>query len=456
MYGIPLFSIKALRVRYTFICLLLLPITYCLLHIAHCHLPIAICPSPIAYLPICLIFVPAMKEKNSTLLLSRFFTGKFALCLFFIFTFASLPICTFAQDSSRIRISLLTCTPGDELYSIFGHSALRVTDSNTVTDIVYNYGTFNFDDEGFYLKFIRGKLLYYVSTEGFEDFKYNYKATNRGMTEQLLNFSAPEKINIQQALIENLKEENKYYKYDFFFDNCTTRLRDIIVKSKQPTPILPPVTREGMRFRQAIHQKLNQGHQPWSKLGIDILLGAPTDKIMTASDQQFLPDNLMKALDSTRNTVVVASSKNLYDLPAHVKEKSFFTPMVFFVSLLLFFLLLHVAFYKKLPLMLSGLDGLLFFCTGMLGFLLIFMWVATDHSMTKNNYNLLWAWPAHLIISFFISSNKIWVKKYFLFTAICGLLVLGVWFFLPQQLNVSLIPFVILLIFRALVRYFKN
>ncbi len=381
---------------------------------------------------------------------------KILLRLFLIALCINFQISSFAQDSSRLRISLLTCTPGDELYSLFGHSAIRVIDSNSVTDIVFNYGTFNFDDEGFYLKFVRGKLMYYISIAGFEDFKYDYQSTNRGMIEQLLDLSAAEKINIHHALIENLKEENKYYKYDFFFDNCTTRLRDLIVKSKHPSPILPSVMPPKMRFRQAIHQYLDKGDQQWSKWGIDILLGAPTDKIMTASDQQFLPDNLMKALDSTTNTSIVVSSKKLYELMPSNNQKSFFTPMVFFISLLLVFVLLHLAFRNKLPVMLSGLDGLLFFCTGLLGVLLIFMWVATDHSMTKNNFNLLWAWPSHLIFSFLINSQKAWVKKYFLFTAIGGLLVLTLWFFLPQQLNIALIPFVILLIFRAIVKYYKS
>src|SRR5450631_3558547 len=120
--------------------------------------------------------------------------------LFFICIFAHLHICTFAQDSSRLRISLLTCTSGEELYSTFGHSAYRVIDSNSVTDIVYNYGTFNFDDEGFYLKFIRGKLLYYVSVENFPEFKFAYQSTNRGMTEQVLHLSAAEKSSIQHFL----------------------------------------------------------------------------------------------------------------------------------------------------------------------------------------------------------------------------------------------------------------
>ena len=161
------------------------------------------------------------------------------LILFLLFTFYFLlSNSASAQDSSRLRISLLTCTPGEELYSTFGHSAFRVVDSTSLTDIVYNYGTFNFDDDGFYLKFVQGKLLYYVSTEYFKDFKDLYQSTNRGITEQVLNLTASEKITVQQFLNNNLKEENKFYKYDFFFDNCTTRLRDIL-KKQHDFSVLP-------------------------------------------------------------------------------------------------------------------------------------------------------------------------------------------------------------------------
>src|SRR5665647_248690 len=124
---------------------------------------------------------------------------KVLLRLFFIFTFSHFHIFTFAQDSSHIRISLLTCTPGEELYSTFGHTAIRVTDSSSVTDNVFNYGTFNFEDPGFYTKFIRGKLLYYLSVENFQDFKYAYQADNRGITEQVLNMDALEKIGLMEA-----------------------------------------------------------------------------------------------------------------------------------------------------------------------------------------------------------------------------------------------------------------
>ncbi len=357
------------------------------------------------------------------------------------------------RDSSRLRISLLTCTPGEELYSTFGHSAFRVIDSNSVSDIVYNYGTFNFDDEGFYLKFVRGKLLYYISPESFAGFKQDKQFENRGITEQVLNLTASEKISIRHFLNENLKEENRYYKYDFFFDNCTTRLRDILHNipriKKQPDsnfcqkPVMPP----GTTFRQAIHQYLDQNGQRWSELGIDILLGLPCDAVMTVEQMQFLPDNLMKSLDSSRQTMVL-SHQNLYPVLQNDKNTTL-TPLVIFSLLLLSIILISLIRSKWANYFLQGFDGLVFFITGVLGIIIILMWTATDHSMCKNNFNLLWAWPMHTVMAFFISSKKRWIQLYFTFTAIGYLLVLLLWFFLPQQMNPGLIPILILLIYRS-------
>ena len=355
---------------------------------------------------------------------------------------------SFAQDASHLRISLLTCTPGNELYSTFGHSAYRVVDSSSVTDIVYNYGTFNFDDEGFYLKFIRGKLLYYVSAANFNDFKYDYQSTNRGITEQVLNLTAAEKTTIQQFLNNNLKEKNKYYKYDFFFDNCTTRLRDILKKTHDSSFTINPVMPAGTTFRQAIYQYLDKNNAAWSKLGIDILLGKPCDGVMTAAQMQFLPNNLMISLDSSNHPLIL-SHQNLYSITNDNNKKIFFTPLIIFSLLLVVIAAISLLKNKIARIFLQGFDGLLFFCTGLLGIVLIFMTTATDHSMTKNNFNLLWAWPTHFIIAFFINNKKNWVKKYFAFTAAALVIVLLAWFFLPQHLNPALIPFVLLLIYRS-------
>lgn len=354
-----------------------------------------------------------------------------------------------AQDSSHIRISLLTCTPGTELYSTFGHSALRVIDSNKVSDHVYNFGTFNFDDPGFYLKFVRGQLRYYVNVEEFQDFKFGYITENRGITEQLLNLTPAEKTTILRALVENIKEENKFYMYDFFFDNCTTRLRDIIVKYHQPKPLLPAVMPTEYTFRNAIHQYLDGNNMLWSKFGIDILLGAPTDAVMTIPQQQFLPENLMKALDSTKNISIISSTKNLYILGESNYKKSFFTPLVLFASILISFILASLFKNNASQNILQVMDAFLFFTVGLLGVLLIFMWLGTDHIMTKNNYNLLWAWPIHIFYAFFINKNNKIVKAYSLLISIFLMLLLCSWFFLAQKMNNALLPLIVLMIWRA-------
>lgn len=386
--------------------------------------------------------------------------SKFILRLSIVCTFAQYSICTFAQDSSRIRISLLTCTPGEELYSTFGHSALRVIDSSNAQDIVFNYGTFNFDDPGFYMKFIRGKLLYYVSTASFNGndssygFKDEYQLTNRGITEQVLNLTASEKIAVRDFLYNNAKEENKYYKYDFFFDNCTTRLRDIILKHKKNAPPLAAVIPAGTTFRQAIYQYLDKNGKDWSKLGIDILLGAPTDAVMTSAQSEFLPDNLMKAFDSTnQNNQLVLSTTNLYEINTSENKSSFFTPLVVFSLLLAVIFFISLSKSKMATAFLQGFDGMFLCLTGLLGIALIFMWTATDHAMCRNNYNLLWALPTNLILAFFVNSKKKWVKKAFGLTALFLILVLLSWFFLPQQMNNGLIPIVLLLLYRTGIKY---
>ena len=369
--------------------------------------------------------------------------------IIFICLFTTLQFFSFAQDSSRIRISLLTCTPGEELYATFGHSALRIIDSNSVTDHVYNFGTFNFDDAGFYLKFIKGQLKYYVNVEEFDDFKFDYIAENRGITEQVLNFTVVEKITIHRALIENIKEENKFYMYDFFYDNCTTRLRDIIVKYHHPSPLLPAVMPTTYTFRNAIHQYLDDNHKDWSKFGIDILLGAPTDAVMTNAQQEFLPENLLKALDSTKNTTIVSTSKNLYVLGETNNKSSLFTPLVLFSLFLLVFVFLSFFKNKNALNILSLLDSFLFFTVGLLGIILVLMWVGTDHIMTKNNYNLLFAWPMHIVYAFFMHKNTKRVKTYSLLVAVFLILFLCCWFFVAQKMNNALLPLIVLMIWRV-------
>ncbi|MBI1344098.1 MAG: DUF4105 domain-containing protein [Terrimonas sp.] len=347
------------------------------------------------------------------------------------------------EDSCGLQFSLLTCTPGEELYSSFGHSAIRFINHQNGSDIVFNYGTFDFDDPDFYSKFIRGKLLYFVSMESFQDFMLEYQYFHRGVTEQVLNLSCAEKDQLLYALYDNAREENKYYKYDFNYDNCTTRLRDIVQQVCQDSfktkNILPE---KNISFRNLIHEYLDKGGQSWSKLGIDILLGAPLDKHVTNQEAMFLPDYLMKAFDSTNigNKALVSKKQVLLPYTPSPTHTPLLSPGIIFGILFVLIAFLSSKGFKKYAGVLRVFDALFFFICGGIGLLLVFMWTDTDHAMCKNNMNLIWAIPSHSIMAFFVSGRRQWVRFYFRIIAIISLLLILSWFFLPQAINTALLP----------------
>ncbi len=365
-----------------------------------------------------------------------------------LFVFAIFFIRLYSQsDSSHLRISLITCSPGAELYSTFGHSAIRVVDSAVFTDKVYNYGTFLFDDD-FYMNFVKGRLLYYLSVEEYREFVAFYRQEQRSISEQVLNLTGAEKLKLQKALITNATDQNRFYKYQFLFDNCATRIRDIVKSNTdEQVTFKKIIPADEITFREMIHSYLHKTGNDWSGVGIDILLGMSLDKKVKNEEAMFLPDYLAKGFDSAYNGSrrLLLSTNTIYTAPQSLNEKgSALTPFVVFTIIVVIYLL--IAFWSRR----AGtiLDFILFFVTGLLGVLLVFMWTATDHADCKNNFNLLWALPTHLIASFFILSKKKWVKKYWRYTAILHTAILLLWFFLPQQLNNALIPIVALLAWR--------
>jgi len=375
-----------------------------------------------------------------------------ALSLVFLFHFLQAQ-----QDSScNIQISLLTCSPGEELYSTFGHSALRVIDRSNNIDIIYNYGTFDFDDPAFYSKFTQGKLLYFVSVEKFENFLEEYQYYGRGITEQRLDLACSEKKKLVSALQENSKEENKYYKYDFIVDNCTTRLRDIVFKNADAAISTRDIRpNDEITFRNLIHQYLDSSYQYWSKFGIDILLGRPLDKRLTNKEAMFLPDYLLKGFDSTAiNKKMLVSEKREILQPTRPRPaKGFFTPFILFLAL--FVVTFAMTVLKNTGKFLSVFDFIIFFSSGALGVLLLFMWFGTDHPECRNNFNLAWALPSHFIIAFFLFQRWRWLKYYFFINSILLLLLLILWKWVPQEMNNALIPLVCLLLTRSYGQYKK-
>lgn len=315
---------------------------------------------------------------------------------------------SFAQaDSSHLRISLLTCGVGDEIWETFGHDGVRIIDSAHHTDMVYNYGTFNGFDKGFELAFMRGKLLYYLSYGPFPEFMQEYVDAHRKVQEQVFDMTGAQKQQVYAFLQNNAQEENRYYKYDFFFDNCATRIRDILPDDRvfgskfHYGNVLPP--NSSISFRDIINKYFYR--QLWERFGINILLGSKIDRIMTNKDIMFLPDFLRDGLDKATvdGRRVVTAPKTILD-GSPVKPAEPDGPLV--VTSIIAILTISGLFIKRLRVLGVVMSSLLLMVTGLLGILVLVMWFGTDHQGCSNNYSLLWALPTNVILAFTMNRKK--------------------------------------------------
>lgn len=349
-----------------------------------------------------------------------------------------------------LRISVLTCAPGDDLYSLFGHNALRIIDSTKRLDVIYNWGTFDFYDPDFYPKFVKGSLLYFLEPQTLQDFLIEYREEGRSVTEQILHLSCEQKMEILKAVQTNMIGDNKYYKYDFLFDNCTTRIRDILNKNMDSLKVQGSLVPAGTTFRNMIHAYLDKGSQPWSKLGIDILLGAKIDRPVTNYEAMFLPDYLLKGIDSSKldTEAIVSNKQQILFAEPREEMKGIYEPLITIgvISVLLFLISLMNAPAAKMFTRIS--DNLLVLITGLIGLLLLYMWFFTDHWQCDNNYNLGWALPINFFVVFTLWKKSSWVKTYFKIAAVLHLLLVISWFWLPQEMNIALLPFCIYMLYR--------
>ncbi len=308
------------------------------------------------------------------------------------------------SDSSHLRVSLLTCGTGPETWETFGHTAIRIVDSNRGTDMAYNYGTFSFSDD-FALQFMRGKLLYYLSYYPYRQFVEEYSSVGRSVEEQELLLSGEKKIELQEFLHENAKEENRYYKYDFFFDNCATRIRDVFPNSLGKGFVFgnTPAATQRITFREIINQYYAPKH--WERLGVNILLGSRIDKVMSNTDMMFLPDYLRDGIaNATFNGKPIAGEAKPI-LPQKV-DMSVGVNEPFILMCIICLLTIAGLTVKPLKVLGSVMSFLLLIVTGLLGVLILIMWLGTDHQGCQNNFNVLWALPTNLIIALAPKRNK--------------------------------------------------
>lgn len=376
---------------------------------------------------------------------------KFISILFF-----SIPcsLFTFSQpDSCQLRVSLLTCSAGQELYSTWGHTAIRVTDSSGQLDMVFNYGTFDDTDPDFYAKFTRGLMIYALSAYPFSEFLEEYRLQGRGVIEQSLLLSCAERTRLFNALRLNAQNENRFYEYYFSTDNCTTRAKDMIVKnSGEPIIFKSFLSSPPPSFRNLVHVYLDKNNQPWSKLGIDILLGSNLDKKVSTEQSMFLPDYLMKGFENAyiNGHSIVTETKTILNTPDQPEETStVLTPFIIFSLFALLVLVLSFVKNAVIKKMLNLFDILFFLALGLLGILLLTLWIIRIDDVCRNNFNLLWALPTHLPVAVLLLKNKKWIRSYFKIVVLLTAGTAAAWWLIPQQLNTAIAPVLAIILFRA-------
>jgi hypothetical protein len=333
--------------------------------------------------------------------------------------------------SDSTRISLLTCSAGNALYSTFGHSALRVYDPLSGIDAVFNWGIFDFDTPNFYWKFMRGQLLYQMGGQRFPDFYAEYAQLRRGVVETPLSLPLEAKRKLLRTISVNYLPENRKYKYDFFFDNCATRIRDVIERA---LPIqYADTTRTIKPLRRLLDEYL--GNMPWSDFGIDLILGLPADQLGTFRYEMFLPDYLGKNLPHARyqGQAIMEAEKRL--LPADPLPKSKAPHPTVLLSILMA-LWVFTGFLKSKR-WVGILDRLFFTLIGLAGCLMLFLWFGTDHLATKDNLNVLWANPLY-----FFALGSLRGKRRIWLWVIAGLCAFTLIFFpfSPQLFHPAIIP----------------
>ena len=319
--------------------------------------------------------------------------------------------CDGITPTDSVDISLLTCSPHEEVYALYGHTALRLLDYTTGEDLAINYGVFSFEQPHFVARFVFGLTDYQMGIFPFDMFCREYAYEGRSVTEQVLQLTPMEKERIVAALIENYRPENLVYRYNFFYDNCTTRARDMVVNHLDGEVRYAGSEDSTATFRSMTHDF--NTNQPWARFGNDMLLGFQADRPTTRSERQFLPSNLetdfSHALVSRRDGTVLP----LVRQTSMVLEATPPTPaadfplrprtcfwLLFAVTVIITALefLLHRSMWLY--------DAILLVVAGLAGLVLSLM-LFSQHPTVRLNLQMLLLNPLPLLLAFPVIRKKI-------------------------------------------------
>ena len=327
------------------------------------------------------------------------------------------------KDMDAVRISLLTCQPHEEVYSIYGHTAIRYQDLARGTDLAVNYGMFSFHKPYFVLRFVFGLTDYEMGIEPFEAFCAQYASYGSGVYEQMLNLTPEEKLTIAKAIDTNYEPQNRVYRYNYFYDNCTTRARDMITNHLQArVDYTPEKSHDTTSYRQIVRQCAN--NTPWIRFGNDILLGIKADLLIDRAQRQFLPANLMNDFESaTLNNgsgskrKLIASSGWVVQPGVETSSSSFPLSPTAFMLILAAIILGTTAIESKLNTRFRWFDAFWLLLCGLIG-IILFVMIFSQHPTVSINLQILFFCPYTLLYIYravkksketqFLRGIKIW------------------------------------------------
>lgn len=379
--------------------------------------------------------------------------------IYLVFFLLSTHLLTLGQGrllSKEAEISILTCGPGVELYSAFGHSAFRVRDEVNNLDLVYNYGTFDPDAPGFYLQFAMSRAQYRLRAYGFSAFLKEYAIENRWVTGQVLALDAAARQAVFDLLSINAQPQNAAYRYDYFYDNCSSKIREVLAKVLgDKITFHDDYLSHRYTRRELVRQYV--GDNSWGSLAIQVALGAVIDRKITAEECGFLPDYIFESFGAATidngggSKHIVKAEVEILPGGSHAYKTGYSSPLLVFslMGILVFWSTLRE--YRK-KVRNRWVDFLVLFSTGLVGVLLLFLWLATDHSAAANNLDLLWGYAPNIVMAFVALKRQVpaYFRGYYLLLLSMLALLLIMWVAGVQLFSVALLP----VFFLMATRYF--
>ena len=362
--------------------------------------------------------------------------------------------------TENAKISLLTATPSDyAVYTLYGHTAIRIRDSiaaDKTIDYVFNYGMFDNSQPNFVYKFAKGETDYMLVYYPYNVFVSERTLLNGDVYEQILNLTLPEMQDLWTALINNASPENRFYRYNYFFDNCATRPAQLIEQVVKGQIIYQANPAAGKTFRDIINDCTRDN--AWLTFGCDLVLGIQTDRVVTLHESFFIPEYLYKIYsnaqiadpDGTKRPLVSEEYVLSEKIDDEKLSETFFTPLT--CSLLLLAVVLFVTWIEwRRKKYFRSVDCLLFFMAGIAGCIIFFLCFLSEQPYTWPNITIGWLHPLHLIGFVLFSVKKLYKAAYiYHFINFAALLLMSfAWIFIPQHLNIAFIPLITVLLIRS-------